>query len=144
VAGDINGDCRVDLSDFAIMCSHWLQHGADSVNKPPTVIITEPTNGAIIGIYNPDTPIIIRADARDPDGSVVEVQFLIKHASRHRIRRTSRTDQNGADGWQLEWFWWDEQNPYPEGDFTITAIAMDNEGAVTVSPQTVITVHGPK
>jgi predicted outer membrane repeat protein len=144
IAGDINGDCRIDLLDFAIMCSHWLQHGTDFVNVPPTVIITEPTDGAIIGIYSPDTPIIIRADASDPDGSVVEVQFRIKHASRHRIRRTSRTGQNVAGAWQLEWFWWDEQNPYPEGDFTITAIAMDDEGAVSVSPEIVITVHGPK
>jgi predicted outer membrane repeat protein len=25
VAGDINGDCKVDFKDFAIMASHWLQ-----------------------------------------------------------------------------------------------------------------------
>lgn len=25
VAGDINGDCRVDFTDFAIMASHWLE-----------------------------------------------------------------------------------------------------------------------
>ena len=25
VAGDINGDCRVDFADFAIMASHWLE-----------------------------------------------------------------------------------------------------------------------
>ena len=24
VAGDINGDCRVDFTDFAIMSLHWL------------------------------------------------------------------------------------------------------------------------
>jgi len=144
VAGDINGDCRVDLSDFAIISSHWLQCGTDFVNKPPRVIITEPTNAAVIGIYHPDTPIIIRADASDADGSVVKVQFVIKHTSRHRIRRTARTGQNVTGAWQLEWFWWDEQDPYPEGDFTITAIATDDEGAVTVSPEIVITVHGPK
>jgi len=144
VAGDINGDCRVDISDFAIISSHWLQRGTDFVNTPPIVIIVQPANRAVIGIYDPDTPIIIRADASDADGSVVKVQFVIKHTSRHRIRRTARTEQNGTDGWQLEWFWWDEQDPYPEGDFTITAIAMDDEGAVTVSPQIVITVHGPK
>jgi hypothetical protein len=144
VAGDINGDCRVDLSDFAIISSHWLQRGIDFVNATPQVTITEPANGAVIGIYNASTAITIRADASDADGSVVKVQFVIKHTSRHRIRRTARTDQNGTDGWQLEWFWWDEQDPYPEGDFTIKATATDDEGAVTVSPQIVITVHGPK
>jgi hypothetical protein len=25
VAGDINGDCKVDFADFAIMVSHWLE-----------------------------------------------------------------------------------------------------------------------
>ncbi len=25
VAGDINGDCKVDLADFQIMALHWLQ-----------------------------------------------------------------------------------------------------------------------
>jgi hypothetical protein len=25
VAGDINGDCRVDFKDFALMALHWLE-----------------------------------------------------------------------------------------------------------------------
>ncbi|UCG55609.1 MAG: hypothetical protein JSU70_12155, partial [Phycisphaerales bacterium] len=25
VAGDINGDCKVDFADFEIMASHWLE-----------------------------------------------------------------------------------------------------------------------
>jgi len=28
VAGDINGDCKVDFSDFAILAAHWLQPGS--------------------------------------------------------------------------------------------------------------------
>ena len=43
-----------------------------------------------------------------------------------------------------EWFWWNEDAPYPEGDFTITAAATDDDGAVGVSPEIVITVHGPE
>jgi len=27
VAGDINGDCKVDFQDFGIMCLHWLDNG---------------------------------------------------------------------------------------------------------------------
>jgi hypothetical protein len=27
ISGDLNGDCKVDLEDFAIMASHWLQRG---------------------------------------------------------------------------------------------------------------------
>lgn len=29
IAGDINGDCRVDFKDAAIMMNHWLQNGLD-------------------------------------------------------------------------------------------------------------------
>ena len=25
IAGDINGDCKVNLNDFAIMALHWLE-----------------------------------------------------------------------------------------------------------------------
>jgi hypothetical protein len=28
VAGDINGDCRVDFADFAILAEHWLEDGS--------------------------------------------------------------------------------------------------------------------
>lgn len=30
IAGDINGDCRVDFADFRIMALHWLQQGPSS------------------------------------------------------------------------------------------------------------------
>jgi len=29
VAGDINGDCRVDLADFGIIALHWLENYND-------------------------------------------------------------------------------------------------------------------
>jgi hypothetical protein len=27
VVGDINGDCKVNLSEFAVMALHWLEDG---------------------------------------------------------------------------------------------------------------------
>jgi hypothetical protein len=27
IAGDINGDCKVDFADFVLMARHWLQQG---------------------------------------------------------------------------------------------------------------------
>jgi hypothetical protein len=27
IAGDINGDCKVDFNDFALMAAHWLEDG---------------------------------------------------------------------------------------------------------------------
>jgi len=34
IAGDINGDCRVDMADLEIMMRHWLED-ADPSQKPP-------------------------------------------------------------------------------------------------------------
>jgi len=33
LAGDWNGDCRVDLVDFAVLCTHWLQTGCGEQNN---------------------------------------------------------------------------------------------------------------
>jgi len=35
IAGDINGDCRVDFVDWAIMASHWLKDARDVPAPPP-------------------------------------------------------------------------------------------------------------
>lgn len=35
VAGDINGDCKVDFADLAIMAAHWLED-----NTPPRIVTT--------------------------------------------------------------------------------------------------------
>jgi hypothetical protein len=38
MAGDINGDCRVDFADWAIMAGHWLKDGhATSAPPPPSL-----------------------------------------------------------------------------------------------------------
>ena len=60
IAGDINGDCRVDYLDLAIVCSHWLTEGEDFVNKPPTVRVIEPQDGDRIKWPGPT---IFRAEA---------------------------------------------------------------------------------
>jgi hypothetical protein len=41
VAGDINGDCKVDFKDFAIMASHWLEDGSEPL--PPDVKVVTTT-----------------------------------------------------------------------------------------------------
>lgn len=35
IPGDINGDCRVDFADWAIMASHWLKDAHDVPAPPP-------------------------------------------------------------------------------------------------------------
>jgi hypothetical protein len=31
IAGDINGDCKIDFADFAILTSHWLQENINNI-----------------------------------------------------------------------------------------------------------------
>ena len=93
-------------------------------NWPPNVTITQPEDGAE---FNPDDTIEIEADALDYDGSVVMVEFF---ANGNKIAE----DTDGSDGWTTSW------SDHPEGTYSLTATATDNETAVTTSAEVVITV----
>ena len=135
VAGDINGDCKVDFTDFAIIASHWLLQGTDFVNKPPTVTITQPANG---DVFDSGSVIAVRADAGDVDGSVVEVEFNMKTRTVNSSSSVHILDTHGTDGWTCS------LNQFRDGNWTITAEATDDDGAMTVSPMVVITIRAPK
>jgi len=87
-------------------------------NRPPTVAITNPTNGAIFTTG----AIVIEASAMDPDGGVASVQFF--------------------DGTSL--LGTDTTAPFrinallANGSHTLTAVVVDNEGASTTSAPVVI------
>lgn len=93
-------------------------------NWPPNVTITQPENGAE---FRPDDTIEIEVDALDFDGSVVMVEFF---ANGNKIAE----DTDGADGWTTSW------SDHPEGTYSLTATATDNEAAATTSEEVVITV----
>jgi hypothetical protein len=135
VAGDINGDCKVDFTDFAIIASHWLLQGTDFVNKPPTVTITQPANG---DVFDSGSVIAVRADAGDVDGSVVKVEFNMKTRTVNSSSSVHILDTHGTDGWTCS------LNQFRDGNWTITAEATDDDGAMTVSPEVVITIRAPK
>jgi hypothetical protein len=96
-------------------------------NWPPYVTITQPEDGTE---FNPEDTIEIEADALDFDGSVVMVEFF---ANGTRIAE----DTDGSDGWTTNWV------DHPEGTYSLTAQATDNEGAATTSPAVEITVFVP-
>ncbi len=124
VAGDINGDCRVDFLDLAFLTERWLEYV-----RPPVVYITNPQDGAkIIGL-----PFEIRADAWDPNGSVIRVEFFVN------ARMVGR-DSDGSDGWAITCQDW---VPYI---CKLTARATDNMGMTTTSPAVEITfvMGGPR
>jgi predicted outer membrane repeat protein len=120
IAGDINGDCRVDSVDLAILTAHWLQDA-----RPPVVYITSPQIGAeIYGL-----PFEIRAEAWDVDGSVIKVEFF---ANGRKIGE----DSDGSDGWAIDC------QEYVSQICKLTARATDNMGMTATSPAVEITLVG--
>lgn len=140
VAGDINGDCQVNGADFAVLASHWLARGSDFVNVPPTVSIVAPLDGE--EFYYP-TPITIRVDATDPDGSVIWVRLTMTYSSNSSIRSRGCSATEGPGGWRQQWYWWGDTGVPFEGDYAITAKASDNDCAVSLSPPVVVRLHVP-
>jgi predicted outer membrane repeat protein len=137
LAGDINGDCVVDFEDLAIVVSHWMMRGEDFVNKPPTVRLTEPQDGAQITWPGPT---IFRAEADDADGEILVVNFVLQQKTNGGSHTIGLTDRDGTDGWQQEHTWGNNADP---GTWTVRAEATDNQGAKAVSPEITITLYRP-
>jgi hypothetical protein len=99
----------------------WL-NPQGSVNLPPTVSIINPPEGATLASGN---PIVITANASDPDGSVTKVEFY------------SGSTKIGEDLTSPYAFTWTNA---PQGNQVLSAVATDNHGAQTVSGQVHIAV----
>ncbi|MEM8557046.1 MAG: G8 domain-containing protein [Bacteroidota bacterium] len=88
--------------------------GDTGENQAPTVSITSPSDGATITANEKTT---VKVAASDPDGEVIEVIFYVNGNEQH-------TD--GKSPWQ-----WKPR--VPAGEYTLTVVAVDNEGARTTS-----------
>jgi hypothetical protein len=110
-----------------------------ATNLPPDVSIIQPTNGAVF--YTPAN-IQILAKASDPDGSVTNVEFF---AGTNDLGPGSPVvmDPPGVNGFTGLVYLFNWLNPSP-GDYPLTAVATDNDGAFTTSAPVNITVlQGP-
>ncbi len=87
-------------------------------NNLPTVAITNPTNGAILTTG----AIMIAASAMDPDGHVASVQFF---------DGTTLLGSDASVPFRIN-------AQFTNGNHTLTAVAVDNEGASTTSAPVVI------
>ena len=94
-----------------------------TVNIPPVVTIISPTNGAV---FIAPANFAVAADAQDPDGTVVNVEFF---------ESTNKFDETAIG------------NPFvvlrsnvAAGTYTFTAKATDDDGASAVSAPVTITV----
>jgi len=118
IAGDINGDCKVDNIDLAILTSHWLEPLQPLSNQPPRVYVTSPWDGWKMSTNINWIP--LAAYAWDNDGTVVKVEFFING-------KAFAEDYDGSDGWRVD------ESFSMLGTYTITAIATDDAGATTLS-----------
>ncbi|WP_421762653.1 polysaccharide lyase family 7 protein [Ekhidna sp.] len=132
---DIDGEEKANLDvSFWTFPSYWkagvylqdegeatvyfdeLYEGDGSViNHGPSVGITSPTNGES---FNSGSDITITADAFDTDGSISLVEFF---------QGNEKLGEDATAPYEIIW------NDVPFGDYTLTAIATDNEGATSKS-----------
>jgi plastocyanin len=95
------------------------------INAPPTVTLTDPTNGAI---FAAPATVAIQASATDTDGTISQMQFLTNSAS----------------------LLFDTAEPYeatavnlPAGTYNLLAVATDNRNASATSSVATISVVNP-
>src|SRR5262245_8323418 len=88
-----------------------------ATNQPPSVAIVTPTNGAM---FIAPTTILLGANATDA-GAVASVEFF---AGDHSLGKADGPLRTPLGTWILQW-----SNP-PPGEYSITAKATDNLGAV--------------
>jgi RHS repeat-associated protein len=93
---------------------------------PPIVTFTGPANGSS---FRPDAPIQLTATASDPDGSISYVMFQTNN-------NQTTLGVAAAPPYTFSWL----ANP---GIYSITAVAVDNQGLVTISAPITITVLIP-
>ena len=99
--------------------------GADPItNQAPAVTLTSPSNQAE---YDSNSDIRLRASASDIDGQIVKVEFYQGNSL-----IGSDTDEN--DGWSVVW------ENVAEGDYTLSAVAYDDDNAQTTSRNVNISV----
>ncbi len=91
-------------------------------NQPPTAVVTFPSEGAVLSAGVSTT---ISADASDPDGRVVKVEFFVDGRS---------VGASAAEPYEVAYA------PEATGSHAITAVATDSDGAAVASQPVAVTV----
>ncbi len=94
-------------------------------NQPPVVSIASPANGAI---FTAPATINLSSAATDIDGSIAKVEYY---------NGTTFIGTGTGSGYALSW------SNVSAGNYSITAKATDNEGALTVSSAVNVVVNAP-
>ncbi len=94
-----------------------------TVNRPPLVALTAPAN---CGAFDTSTGLDLNADAVDPDGHVVRVDYYADDVLVGSVDNPSSYLEAG----NAYWFHWAGMSA---GTYTLTARSIDNRGAVATS-----------
>ena len=100
----------------------WETDGATPVNAAPTVSLTSPTPGAS---FVAPASIALSASGSDADGTIASVTFYANG---------SAIGSDATSPYELNW------TGVPAGSFTLTAVALDDDGASTTSASVNISV----
>lgn len=112
---------NVSVATTAVVEGLKITEAPTSTNKPPSVILSAPSNGAA---FTAPASVTLTASATDTDGTIAGVEF---YANSTLLGR-------------------DTSAPYaftaslPAGTYSLTAVATDNTGATAISPAVSITV----
>ncbi|MBN1360523.1 MAG: hypothetical protein JW993_08025 [Sedimentisphaerales bacterium] len=136
LAGDINGDCNVDLADLLILVAQWTEGPAA---EHPPIAIVEPQNGAVFESSTRSVP--IRVEVTDPHFVAIDVRVRVSHHSDALHYGSSFSTRQEADGWSGQWSVPAPRSGAAEHDYTITAEATDYLGRVHVSSPITVTVR---
>lgn len=96
-----------------------------NVDAPPSINITSPGANSV---YQAGANIAIVADAADPDGTVVRVDFY---------QGAMLLGSSSAVPYSFTW------TNVPPGSYSLTAVASDNQGATSTSAAVTIRVNAP-
>jgi hypothetical protein len=129
--GDINGDCRVDEADEAILAARVPAPGTTAENVPPSVTLLAPTDGETFAY---PTPVIFQPAVADPNGYLVSVDYAVEYRT---AGSTTIYSAHGDphDDWRHTWEWWRTTGVPFEGSCTVRVKAVDNYGHATVLPE---------
>jgi hypothetical protein len=134
IAGDINGDCRIDDLDMDILLSHWLMEDIGRANIPPTVTIVSPEDGAEL---SPPEPLVLRFEASDRDGRVLGVSYRLEHDHGTGTYWSGGSTGATEEGWERQHEW---SRVLYDGVYVLRAEALDDDGDKAVAEIT-ITLH---
>ncbi|KRG82995.1 chitinase [Stenotrophomonas daejeonensis] len=113
--------------DYCTTCGWYEDRGqcdTGGQNQAPSVALTAPSNGAS---FNAGSNITVSANATDSDGQVTRVEFF---------RGGTSIGVDTTPPFSVGW------NNAAVGNYTLTAVATDNNGASTTSAAVNITVNG--